>query len=185
MRRRGAAGEARHGEIETAPEEMHRAAFASEAGAESFEHRFDARQCAMQALRAVGPILAGSNILRKRNRIGNFIRLAMKARRQPVRIEHRDQRLVKRRDATEVERKLVDLAVAAMQDDRMARQVEGQRKAGSVGHDRLDRQALRNRVEGHMPAMIEPRHMGDAQLAEHLAGEVQQRECRLVAFDID
>jgi hypothetical protein len=33
--------------------------------------------------------------------------------------------------------------------------------------------------------MIEPWRMGDAQLAEHLAGEVQQRECRLVAFDVD
>src|SRR5262249_45092454 len=41
MRRRGAAGEAGHGEIEAAPEEVHRAALANEAGPEDLEHPVD------------------------------------------------------------------------------------------------------------------------------------------------
>src|SRR5205823_10988682 len=44
MTRRAPAGKARHGEIEAAPEKMHRARLAKEAGPKLFEHPIGVRQ---------------------------------------------------------------------------------------------------------------------------------------------
>ena len=68
----------------------------------------------------------------------------------------------------------------------MAAQVERQRE-GQVRRrsDRFDGQPVGDRVERRVPAMIDPRRMRDAELAEHLADEVERGEGRLVAGDIE
>ena len=59
MRRRGTTGKAGDGEIETAPEEMHRTAFAAEAGAKFFQDAIGLEQDAPEAVglcAIVGPM---------------------------------------------------------------------------------------------------------------------------------
>ena len=60
MQRRTPPGESRDGEIEAAPEEMDRAAFADEAGAEQFEHAVDLRRA----------LSSGDGHIRRRKRRG-------------------------------------------------------------------------------------------------------------------
>ena len=185
MRRRRAAGEAGDGEVEAAPEEMDRAGLAVEAGAEALEHRHDPRQRGVQAVGGIGPIFARRDVLGKGDGIGNFVRLAIKVRRQAVRVEHFDQAAVKRGDAAEVERQQVTLAVGDAKHDGVPAQVERQGEVSRRRGNRLDRQPLRHRMKRRVPAMIGPGRMGDPQLAQHLAGQVQQCEGRRIPLDIE
>src|SRR5258708_39716284 len=74
MARRAAAGKTRHSEIETAPEEMHRAGLAEEAGAELLEHPIGVDKNLKKAphrVRVVGGVLV---ILREADRLRQFVR---------------------------------------------------------------------------------------------------------------
>ena len=86
------------------------------------------------------------------------------------------------RDALAVERQQFVRAVADPERDAVAAQIERQREAAAVaGGGRQGRQPGGVRAERHVPAMVRPRGVGDAQLAEHLAGEMERREGRSVA----
>ena len=102
-----------------------------------------------------------------------------------MRFEHFGQAAVNRGDAAEVERKQIALAVRDAKHDRVPAQVERQGEVACRRRNRLDRQPFGDRVKRRVPAMIGPGRMGDAQLAEHLAGKVQQGEGRRVPFDIE
>src|SRR5262249_52679781 len=71
---RDTAGESRHGEIKTAPEEMHRARLAEEAGAELFEHAVAVDEDLQEALyrhRIVGGM---RGVLREARRLRQLVR---------------------------------------------------------------------------------------------------------------
>lgn len=84
-------------------------------------------------------------------------------------------------DAAEVDRQAVQLAVGHVQHDGVAAKVDGQREVTSRRRDRLDRQTRGDRMESGVPAVVDPRRVGDAELAEHLAGEVEDRERLAIA----
>ena len=89
-------------------------------------------------------------------------------------VEHRDQPFVKRGDAPGIERQLLAPAIADPQHDRVAAEVERQREGAAAARlGRKDSEAARIGLERDMPAVIGPRRMGDADLADHLRGEVK------------
>src|SRR5690348_9409234 len=67
-----ASGESRDGEIETAPEKMHRARFADEARAKFIEHGIDAQESAPKTLRMRRIVRIVNAVLVKANGIRNF-----------------------------------------------------------------------------------------------------------------
>ena len=71
------------------------------------------------------------------------------------------------------------------QHDRVAAEIERQREgAAAARRGRQRREPARIRLQRDMPAVIHPRRVGDADLAEHLRCEVQQRERLVIAFDV-
>src|ERR1700739_33899 len=74
MARCASAGKTRYREIETAPEEMDRAGLAEEAGAELFEHPVDTDKNLQKPLHRVWIVGGMLVILRKPNRIRQFVR---------------------------------------------------------------------------------------------------------------
>src|SRR5437588_9217809 len=73
-RRRGAAGKARHRQIETVPEEMHRAYLADEAGTKFIHHPIGLQQGQPEFLRVDRIILRMGTVPVERNRILYFTR---------------------------------------------------------------------------------------------------------------
>ena len=148
QRRRGAAGKARHREIEAAPEEMHGAAFALEASAENIQHPVGLHELAPEPLcrlAIVGGVLA---IALERNGVFDFRRHGPDP---DVNIERMEA--------------LHDLGVEI--SDRARRQ--GEPFAPSVAHSQ--RQPVREKVEVdlHVPAPV--RHRRRAQSA---GGDVER-----------
>ena len=125
-------------------------------------------------------------IVGERHRILDLIGLAVELRWQAVPVEHRDQPLVERGDAAGVERHLLARLVAGPQHHRVAAQVEGQGEGAAIpGRGRQGRVAARIGLERDVPAMIHPRRMGDANLAEHLRGEVKHGEGLMITLKFE
>ena len=85
-------------------------------------------------------------VLGERNGIGDLVGRAVEARRKIVPIEHRDQPLVERGDASSIERKLLAPAVADPQHDRVAAKIERQRERAAAA--RLGREIASPRALG-------------------------------------
>src|SRR6516225_11934176 len=79
MPRCGASGEAGHREVEAAPEEMHRAAFAEKAGAELREDPINLKQNSPETLRVFWSVGRMLRVLVERNRVGDLVRNAIDA----------------------------------------------------------------------------------------------------------
>ena len=87
--------------------------------------------------------------------------------------------------APSVERDAVARAVAEAQADGVLAQVEAEGEAAPVGGGgRVGDQARGDRVKRDVPAVVDPRRVGDAELAEQLAGEVERGDGRRVAGDV-
>ena len=100
-------------------------------------------------------------------------------------LKQRDEPLVERRNASRIEREFLPSTVADPQHDCMAAEVERKRErsvATRFGGENAE--ASRIRLKRRMPAVIHPRRMGDADLAEHLRGKVEERERLVIALDI-
>ena len=106
MARRAAAGKARHREIEAAPEEMHRACLAEKAGAELLEHAIDVDRNLKEAPHRRGVVGCMARILRKTDRVRQFVRHVVDFERQcrvrPARPSppHKNSRPIARRAQT-------------------------------------------------------------------------------------
>src|SRR5207253_4799814 len=74
MRRRGPAGKACHGEIETPPEEMHRTRLAEKTGSEPGEHVMRSQQHAPEALRVFTVVGCVRSVFGKRYRLDRLVR---------------------------------------------------------------------------------------------------------------
>src|SRR5438874_11207165 len=82
MRRRWTPGETRDGEIKTAPEKMHRAAFPAEARAEILKHAIGLHKNTPKAIRIIAIIRAVRFVALKGNRILDFVRRRVNGHRQ-------------------------------------------------------------------------------------------------------
>ena len=183
MRRRFSAGVDVDGKIEAAPPELHRAGLASETGAVAREHRDHRGQRLAQPLGRIAVIFPARRVLGERDRAFDLVGRAVEGRRQFVAIEQGDQPVMKRGDAAGVERQLLARFVARPHHDRVAAKVERQRESPAVARrGRQRREAARIGLECDMPAVIHPRRMGDADLAQHLRGQMQQGQSLVVAF---
>ena len=93
-----------------------------------------------------------------------------------MKLEHRDQPAVKRGDTPGVERQLLAAAVADPQHDCMAAKVESQGEGAAAARSGWqDSEAAGVGLKRYVPAVVQPRGVGDAELAEHLSREVQDR----------
>ena len=87
---------------------------------------------------------------------------------------------MQRRDAAGIERHLLARAIADPQDNRMTAEVERQCECASATRGR--RQGGKPAgigLQRHVPAMVRPGRVRDAELAKHLRRKVQDRQ-RLV-----
>src|SRR5437763_16242026 len=92
MRRRWTPGETRDGEIKTAPEKMHRAAFPAEARAEILKHAIGLHKNTPKAIRIIAIIRAVRFVALKGNGILDFVRRRVNGHRQlqfSQRVHHR------------------------------------------------------------------------------------------------
>src|SRR6185437_2887016 len=106
------AREARYGEIEAAPEEMHRAALADEARAELAEHAVERDQDAPEAFGIDAIVARMDGVALERNRTGHFRRRRVDADLDSGRGEHVHRLAVEVGNAHRDERKASRAAVA-------------------------------------------------------------------------
>ena len=187
MRRRGAAREARDRKVEAAPEELDRARLPLEAGAKGLEHRHNDGERIAQRRGRLRIVRARGVIVREADRIGDLVGPAVEMRRQLVPVEHSHEGGVQIGNALPVgKRQPVARPVADPHDDRVGAKVDPQREGSTVrACGRFGDQPERGRMQGHMPAVIGPGGIGDADLAQHLACEMERREGPAIPLDIE
>jgi hypothetical protein len=146
MTRCAAAGEARHREIEAAPEKMHRARLAEEAGAELLEHPICVDQDLEEAtcrVRIVGSMLA---VLREPHRVGQLVGHIVDGDVDAEFGECSHDGGIKARDRMPGERKLPLPAVASGNAQDMIDEVEVDLERPVAVGDRRGRQPARTDV---------------------------------------
>ena len=104
MPRSASAGKPRHGEIEAAPEEMHRAHFAKISGTKALEDLVNGHEGLKKVRDRSGRIGPLGAILHKRDRIGNFVGPPVKVRGTAERTDQIAKALVKLGDRHRGER---------------------------------------------------------------------------------
>ena len=82
----------------------------------------------LDALGGIAAVIARRNVFGEGNRVRDFARNAIEARRQPVPVQHRDEAGMKRRDTAGIEWNLFARLVACPENDRVTAKVENQRK---------------------------------------------------------
>jgi len=103
-----------------------------------------------------------------------------------VRVEHRHKSLVKRGNAAGVERQFLTRFIADPQHDGMAAQVKRQsERAAAARRRRQSREAAGIGLESDVPPVVDPRGVGDPDLAQHLRREMQDRQGLMVVLDAE
>ena len=180
MRRRRAARKAGHGQIEAAPPEMHRAGLAGESRRGSA--RTPARS--LPAHRAAARRLSGRSraalIVGERHRVGDLVGPAVEARRQAV------ARRASRPAGDAARRCLPALSGSSSRAPSLTHSTIAWRHRSSARVKVRPSPAAVGRVASpsavgcsvDVPAVVDPRRMRDADLAEHLRREVKHRQRR-------
>ena len=163
---------------------MDRARLAGKTRTKAREHRQHCRERLAEAPGRIAIVIARRDVLGKRDRVRNLVGAPVEARRQVMRVEHRDQPLVQRGDAAGVERQLLARFVADPQHDGVTAEVESQREGPIAARRRWQgRKAASVGLQRDVPAVVDPRRIGDADLAQHLRGEVQHRQGLVVVLN--
>src|SRR5690606_17516823 len=105
------------GEIETTPEEVHRARLAEERGTETLHHDADAYERLKEAADGLGIIGARCAVLREGDPVRNFARAAVESRRCAERAQQIEKARVKLGDGHRRELDVCDSAARRAADD--------------------------------------------------------------------
>src|ERR1700723_1518085 len=175
MARRTPARKAGHGEIEAAPEEMHRARFAEESGAELLEHAVDVDQDLQEAphrVRVVGGVLA---VQRKPDRLRQFTWHLIDDDINVEFCERSHHRRIEARDRLSGQRKAPPAAAAGRNPQIVIDEVEVDLERAHAVRDRRGRKPARGDVKGNVPGVVEPGGPREADLADDLGPQMQRR----------
>src|SRR5882724_7810026 len=156
MARRAAAGKARHREVETAPEEMHRARLAQKSSAELLEHPVGARENPEKAPHGVAIIGGVSIVVRESDWIRQFIRHLVDDRVDAKFGKRRHDQGVEARDGLTRKRKLPPRAVAGQYPQGMVDEIELDLEMARAVGNRRGRQPPRVHIKRDMPGMVQP-----------------------------
>src|SRR3954452_18147814 len=122
-------------------------------------------------------------VARERQDAGKLARVPVECRWKPVLLQYRYEPAVQSSDGARVQRDLLAPPVANPQHDRMSAEIERQRESTPAARRcRVDPEAAGIRLKCDMPAVIEPRRMRDADLADHLRGEMKESQRLVVAL---
>src|SRR5262249_9810112 len=152
----GAPGEARHGKIETAPEEVYGAGFAGEAGAEFLEHSIDLQQHAPEALRINRIIGFVNRVAAEIDRVRNLTGEGVDLQPYAELAQHRHGSFVELGDGHRFQHELRRLAVAGGEGQAMLDEVEADLEHTLAVRNRRRGETARIHIKRHMPGMIEP-----------------------------
>ena len=176
MNRRAPPREARHGEIEAAPEEMHRAHFAEKTAAEQLEDAIGLNQRAPETIRCGGIVARMDMIFGKADRVRNFIRQLVDGNRDADALQKIPHLGIEVGNALSAERQRAFHAVAAARDKTMRDEIEFEFEDIVADGHRRSAEAARGDVKRYLPAMIQPRRQLQPDLADDLRPELQGRD---------
>src|SRR3984957_9789487 len=174
MARRAAPGKARHRKVKAAPEEMHRACLAEEAGTKLLEHPIGIGKHLEKApyrRRIVGGMPV---VLRKPDRLRQFVGHLIDRDVDAELGEIGHDGRVETRDRLPGQRKLPPGAVAGRNPQNMIDQVEVDLKCPDAVGDRRGRQPPRGDIERDVPGMVQPGSAREAHLADDLGPKMQR-----------
>ena len=179
VERRRPTGEAGHGEVEAAPEEMNRADLAQKCRAELLQHPIGGEKG------AVKPFCASAIVAARRSILGEADgRLDLVGRRMDRNVAaaladqgHERGVEVRHRRRAERDRRL---AAPVDQADTVTDQIdhELERFAGAI--ERRGAQATRSHSQSEVPTVVAPRQQGRRNLADDLADQVQCHDRRAI-----
>lgn len=175
MLRCPAAGEARHRKIKAAPEEMHRARLAEKAGPELLEYAIAVHQDLVKPAHRIRVIRCVLRILRKRDRVGDFVRYLVNGDVDSEVFQIGHDRRVEARDRLTGQRESPLGAVAGRDAERVIDEIEVDLERAVAVGDRRGRQPARRDVERDVPGVIEPGRLRQPDLAGDLGEELQHR----------
>ena len=172
---RGAAGEAGHGQVEAAPEEMHRTDLADEARAEQGEDAIALDEDAPEAVGIVAIIGRMGSILLERDRVGDLDRHGPDLHDDSQGLQLGHEIAIEIGDRARLQGHVGGPAFARGDHETMVDEIEVDLKAeGTVGH-RRGGQPAGGHIERHLPPVIDQRGLGQADLADDLSPKLQRR----------
>src|SRR5262249_18230070 len=134
-RRRGAAGKARHRQIETAPEEMHGACLADEAGTKFIHHAIGLQQGQPEFLCVDRIILRMGAVPFERNRVLYFTRHSPDLDVDPETLEALHEFIIEVSDRLRFERNVFDTPIAGFNHQLVMDEVKGNvERSPGIGH---------------------------------------------------
>ena len=180
MRRRGAPREARHGQVEPAPEEMHGAHLAHEPGAEPVEDAVGLRECEIEAMDGVGVVTGVVVILVEREDVPfDLYRRGPDRRGQSEVVELAHDLRVEIGNRPGLERDRAPFPVCCRDVEAVVQEVEVDLEAApALVGDRRCRQPGGAHIKRHVPPVVDDRRVGHADLADDLRPQVQGVSCR-------
>jgi len=167
------AREARHGQIEAAPEEVHGATLADEPSPKLFEDSVCLHQDSPEPV-GIFPIVRGVGLVTVegdgvRNFVGPRVEIHMQTELSHLFLEAP----VERRDRLGLERKTTYVPVARLDRELMSDEIEVDLECPVSVWDRRGREPAGRDQQRNMPGMIDPGTLGDPNLADDLHPHVQ------------
>ena len=173
--RRAASGEAGNGEIETAPEKMHRAALPDEPRSELLEHSVRLNQDSPESVGVLGVVRLVLRVFSKRNRVGNLVRLGVDFDFDPERSQHCHKLGIELGNRARRKNKRPDTAFAGPDDQRVVDEVEVDLEGPIAIRNRRGRKPARRNVQRGVPEVINRRAQRESNLADNLALHMKRR----------
>ncbi len=172
---RGPARKARHGEVEAAPEEMHRADLPVERASGGGEHPFDVDQDPPHPARVFGIVRPVNRVFVKADWRGDLDRYRPDLHRQLHLVERANDVPVEIGDAARRERDRPSDAIRHADRQQVIDEVEFHRERPASLRQRACREAARGDVQRDAPRMVQRRCVRERDLADNLRPHVQRR----------
>ena len=174
MRRRAAAGKARHCQVEAAPEEMHRAHLADKAGAECSENPVGLHQDPPEAVDVFGVIGAVLPILLERYGIGDLDRRRPNPDVEPERLQPLHDLAVEIGNGAGTQRETFGRPVIGRNRQAVTDEIEIDLEGPSAVGDRRGGQPAARHIERDLPPVIDQRRLRQPDLADHLGPHMKR-----------
>ncbi|MBV8095187.1 MAG: hypothetical protein JO110_18545 [Acetobacteraceae bacterium] len=145
-----------HREIETAPEEMHRACLAEKPGTKELEDAIGLQERAPEAVGRGGVIASMTSILREADRFEHLVRHLVDRDRDAEAVQEGDRPPMEIGNGLRLERKAPLLAATCAREEAMSDEIELDLEDFAADRDLGGAEPARGDIERDLPAVIEP-----------------------------